>query len=93
MSTGADYEGKTVVVGLTGRLASGVAALLLKKQGMNVIGVSILTNSNDQFKSASDYPFCHIEDVEKVRRFCDQMKIPFYATDAKSQFEAEVLDL
>ncbi len=55
MSTGADYEGKTVVVGLTGRLASGVAALLLKKQGMNVIGVSILTNSNDQFKSASDY--------------------------------------
>lgn len=89
---GVDYTGKKVVVGLTGRVASCVAALLLKKQGMNVIGVSIVTNTNDSFSNKSQVPKCHIDDLDNVKAFCDSIKIPFYATDAKSEFEAEVID-
>jgi tRNA-specific 2-thiouridylase len=91
-SIGVDYTGKKVVVGLTGRVASCVAALLLKKQGMNVIGVSIVTNSNDNFKDKFLTPKCHINDLDKVKAFCDSLKIPFYATDAKSEYESEVID-
>jgi tRNA-uridine 2-sulfurtransferase len=91
-SAGVDYAGKKVIVGLTGRVASCVAALLLKKQGMHVIGVSIITNSIDSDKSADQFPKCHIEDLESVKKFCDNLKIPFYATDAKSQFDSEVID-
>lgn len=87
-----NYSGKKVVVGLTGRVASCVTALLLKKQGMNVIGLTIVTNSNDNFAEKSSYPTCHVEDLDKIKVFCEDLKIPFYATDGKSQFDSEVMD-
>ncbi len=85
-------SGKKVVIGLTGKAASCVAAILLKKQGLDVIGVSIVTNSNDNFADNSNIPSCHILDLEKVKKFCQEYNIPFYATDAKSRFDEDVFD-
>ncbi len=90
--TGVNYSGKKVVIGLTGRIASCVAALLLKKQGMKVIGVSIVTAVKEEFTNNSGLPTCHIQDLEKVKSFCESLNIPFYATDAKAYFDAEVID-
>lgn len=87
-----DLSGKKVVVGLTGRSDSAVAALLLKKQGMQVIGVSIVTNSSDSFTGPSLAPTCHIHNLDKVKEFCESLKIPFYATDAKLEYDATVFD-
>lgn len=87
-----DLSGKRVIVGLTGRLASGVTAFLLKKQGMDVIGVSIVTNSNENFSSPKHYPKCHIRDLNKLKHFCDDLGIPFYATDGMSEYETQVFD-
>lgn len=87
-----DYSGKTVVVGLTGRISSAVTALLLKKQGMNVIGLTIVKNSQDLVENEVDLPKCHIKDLDKIKVFCESMKIPFYATDAKDYYEDAVLD-
>ena len=85
-------SGKKVVIGLTGRIASSVAAILLKKQGMDVIGVSILTNSIENFSEGAILPHCHVQDLDKIKQFCQDINIPFYATDAKSQFEDEIFD-
>lgn len=87
-----DYSGKKVVIGLTGRVDSAVAALLLKKQGMDVIGVSIVTCSDDQFEQKSLAPICHVQDLDKVKKVCEKINIPFYATDAKAQFNNDVVD-
>jgi tRNA-specific 2-thiouridylase len=92
MSTGENYAGKKVIVGLTGRVASAVTAFLLKKQGMDVVGVSIVTNNSESFEDSSLFPKCHIEDLAQVQAFCEDLKIPFYATDGKAQFEYDVLD-
>jgi tRNA-specific 2-thiouridylase len=92
MSSGVNLAGKRVVVGLTGRVASAVAAFLLKKQGMDVIGVSIVTTNAENYEDKDLLPKCHIADLQKVQAFCEDLKIPFYATDGKSQFEYEVLD-
>lgn len=92
MNTGENKTGKRVVVGLTGRVGSSVAAFLLKKQGFDVIGMSIVTNVNDNFSDPKYFPKCHVEDLDAINEFCNSLKIPFYATDGKSQFEAEVID-
>jgi len=87
-----DNSTKKVIVGLTGRVGSSVAAFLLKKQGYQVIGMSIVTNLNDNFEDSKFYPKCHIENLDKINEFCNSLKIPFYAADAKSRFEDEVID-
>jgi len=51
-----DGSGKKVIVGLTGRVGSSVAAFLLKKQGFQVIGMSIVTNLNDNFEDSAFHP-------------------------------------
>lgn len=87
-----DYSGKKVVVGLTGRLDSAVAALLLKKQGMDVVGVAIVTTSNDLYRSVEDMPKCHLLNLDEIKQLCAKLNIPFFAADGKSQFDSEVLD-
>lgn len=83
---------KKVIVGLTGRSASCVAAFLLKKQGFSVIGVTIQTNNSSEFKSLENAPKCHIADTDKIKKFCDSIKIPLHVVDGKAQFKADVVD-
>ena len=85
-------SGKKVLIGLTGRLASCVAAFLLKKQGYDVIGISIVTNINENFVDRENYPKCHIDNLEAISDFCSSINIPFFATDIRSQFEYKVVD-
>lgn len=83
---------KKVVVALTGREDSAVAAFLLKKQGYQVIGLSMVVSNDDLVDDSSFLPKCHITDLDKVKNLCEKIKIPFYATDAKAQFDNDVID-
>lgn len=87
-----ELAGKTVLVGLTGRIDSALAAFLLKKQGMKVIGLSIMTTDSDIVDDKSKLPKCHIQNLESVKKLCERMDIPFYATNSKPRFESEVID-
>ncbi|MEX0798371.1 MAG: hypothetical protein WD025_02955 [Bacteriovoracaceae bacterium] len=87
-----NLAGKKVVVGMTGRMDSAMAAFLLKKQGMDVIGLSIVTTNDAIVDKKELLPLCHIQDLEKVRELCERIGAPFYATNAKPQFESEVID-
>jgi tRNA-specific 2-thiouridylase len=87
-----DLSGKTVVVGMTGRVDSTVAAFLLKKQKMKVIGLSIITSSEEYLTTKEFFPKCHILDLDKVKAACENLSIPFYATDAKQLYEEFVVD-
>ena len=67
-------EKKTVICGMSGGVDSSVAALLLKNQGYNVIGIFMKnweeTDENGCCTATQDY--------EDVKRVCDKISIPYY---------------
>jgi len=83
---------KTVVIGLTGRIDSAVAAFLLQKQGFKVIGVSLINTEEDIVYDKSDLPKCHITNLDKVKEFCEKIGIQFYASNSVSRFHSDVVD-
>lgn len=77
---------KTVVIGMSGGVDSSVAALLLKEQGYNVIGL-YMKNWEEQDGSG----VCQsVQDYEDVVRVCDQLKIPYYSVNFTQQYWDEV---
>ncbi|MGN0807797.1 MAG: tRNA 2-thiouridine(34) synthase MnmA [Candidatus Coproplasma sp.] len=77
---------KTVVVGMSGGVDSSVAALLLKEQGYNVIGLFML-NWEEQDNSGA----CTAEsDFADVRRVCSLLDIPYYSVNFAKEYQERV---
>lgn len=75
-------EKKTVVVGMSGGVDSSVAALLLKEQGYNVIGLYMLNWEENDINGA-----CTSEsDFADVRRVCALLGIPYYSVNFAKQY-------
>ncbi len=70
---------QTVLVGLSGGVDSSVAAYLLKKQGYQVIGVTM-----NMWQEAAA-----VEDAGKV---AESLQIPFQVLDFKQEFKEKVID-
>ena len=71
-----------VVVGMSGGVDSSVAALLLKEQGYDVIGM-FMKNWDD----TDEFGVCTAtEDYEDVIRVCNQLDIPYYAVNFEKQY-------
>ena len=75
-----------VVVGLSGGVDSAVAAYLLKKQGYQVIGVTLRTW---QAESGAYSRCCDISDA---RRTAMQLDIPFYNVNSLPEFREHVTE-
>ncbi|MGJ7035085.1 tRNA 2-thiouridine(34) synthase MnmA [Anoxybacillus eryuanensis] len=75
-----------VVVGMSGGVDSSVAALLLKQQGYDVIGI-FMKNWDDTDENG----VCTAtEDYEDVVRVCNQIGIPYYAVNFEKQYWEKV---
>lgn len=71
-----------VVVGMSGGVDSSVAALLLKQQGYDVIGV-FMKNWDD----TDEFGHCTAEkDYEDVRKVCGQIGIPYYTVNFEKEY-------
>ena len=77
-------KNKTVFVGVSGGVDSAVAALILKQQGYNVVGVFIRT-------WAPDFINCTWRDERRdAMRVCAYLEIPFLECDAEKEYEKGV---
>lgn len=77
-----DPKDTTVVVGMSGGVDSSVAALLLKEQGYNVIGI-FMKNWDEK----DDDGVCTAtEDYEDVEMVCNQIGIPYYTVNFVKEY-------
>ncbi len=78
-----------VVVGLSGGVDSAVSALLLKRQGHEVIGV-FMNNWDEEGEDG----VCTAEtDWRDVRAVCDRIDIPYYAVNFAGEYRERVFSL
>jgi tRNA-uridine 2-sulfurtransferase len=78
-----------VVLAMSGGVDSSVAALLLKQQGHEVIGLFMRTgvHAPDDGMPAHKKGCCSAVDAGDARRVADRLDIPFYALDFESDFQ------
>ncbi|MCG3089209.1 tRNA 2-thiouridine(34) synthase MnmA [Sporosarcina cyprini] len=82
MRTTKAVENTRVVVGMSGGVDSSVAALLLKEQGYDVIGI-FMKNWDD----TDEFGVCTAtEDYEDVISVCNEIGIPYYAVNFEKQY-------
>src|SRR5436190_8676035 len=79
-----------IVLAMSGGVDSSVAALLLKRQGFDVIGLFMRTGvvveaSKDQREDRKK-GCCSSLDARDARRVADMLDIPFYALDFADDF-------
>ncbi len=74
---------KTVFVGMSGGVDSSVAALLLRDQGYDVVGV---------FMRCYNLDGCAERDAEDARRVAGHLGIPFYVWDFEEEYKRRVVE-
>jgi len=72
-----------VFVGMSGGVDSSVAALLLKKQGYDVVGI---------FMRCYNVDGCAEQDAEDARRVAEHIGIPFYTWDFEKEYKKRVVE-
>ncbi len=84
---------KTVVVGMSGGVDSSVAAYLLKKEGYNVIGVTMqIWQDEEPDEVEENGGCCGLSAVDDARRVADNLEIPYYVMNFKKEFQESVID-
>ncbi len=79
---------KKVVVGMSGGVDSSVAAYLLKKQGYDVIGVTMqIWQDEEQEMLEENGGCCGISAVDDARRVAQKLDIPYYVMNFKQEFK------
>lgn len=79
-----------VVLAMSGGVDSSVAALLLKEQGYEVIGLFMRTGAHGSAEDETPSHkkgCCSAVDAGDARRVADRLDIPFYALDFEQEFE------
>ncbi len=83
---------KTVVIGMSGGVDSSVAAYLLKKEGYQVIGVTMqIWQEEERLTEEEEGGCCGLSAVDDARRVAFQLGIPYYVMNFRQEFEDKVI--
>ena len=72
---------KKIAVLMSGGVDSSVSALLLKKEGFDIVGIHL-----------HSFDFCNPQDADDARRVAQILNIPFYVFDITEEFEDKVIN-
>lgn len=83
-------ENKRVLLGMSGGVDSSVSAILLKKQGYEVIGITMKLWEGDE--EDQEGSCCNLSSTLDAKRVCDIIGTPHYTLNFKEEFRNKVID-
>ncbi len=83
---------RRILAAMSGGVDSSVAALLLQREGWEVIGVSMDLYDYSKVTRDREGTCCSLDDLYDARRVCDTLGIPYYVLNLRDEFRREVVD-
>ena len=83
---------KRILAAMSGGVDSSVAALLLQREGFEVIGISMDLYDFSTVTKNRTGTCCSLDDLYDARRVCDLLGVPYYVLNLREEFRKEVID-
>lgn len=85
-------ENKKVMIGMSGGVDSSVAAFLLQKESIEVIGATMKLYNNEDIDFVSEKTCCSLDDVLDAKSVCARLGIRHYTLNMTDDFKKEVIE-
>lgn len=85
-------ENKKVMIGMSGGVDSSVAAFLLQKESLEVIGATMKLYNNEDIDFVSEKTCCSLDDVLDAKSVCARLGIRHYTLNMTDDFKKEVIE-
>ncbi|MFH0922957.1 MAG: tRNA 2-thiouridine(34) synthase MnmA [Candidatus Micrarchaeota archaeon] len=80
---------KKIVVGMSGGVDSSVSLILLKKSGLQPIGVTLLL---PHWGCTAENACCTLESRKTAESICKKLGVKYHTIDCRKEFKADVMD-
>ena len=80
------------LIAMSGGVDSSVAALLMKEEGWDCIGITMKLYDNDDIAMIGEKTCCSLEDTEDARNVARKIGIPHHVFNYREDFKEKVMD-